>query len=142
MKLVSYNKTVNQVPTNHKEKKMFKTIRTLALVTVSASLLSLANCAGMYVSDGNTSLDNKTAVAKATTVGETKNQVIALLGDPDSTEDGGNVLVYRRRTLTGIGGMLAGAHKTKVLKIKLRHDKVVSSSEDILKAGNLVQRAQ
>lgn len=121
---------------------MFKTIRTLALVTACASLLSLANCAGMYVSDGNTSLDNKTAVAKATKVGETRDQVIALLGDPDSTEDGGNVLVYRRRTLTGIGGMLAGSHKTKVLKIKLRHDKVVSSSEDILKAGNLVQRAQ
>ena len=143
MKLVSYNKTVNQVPTNHKEKKMFKTIRTLALVTVSASLLSLANCAGMYVSDGNTSLDNKTAVAKATQVGETRDQVIALLGDPDSTEDGGKVLIYRRRTLNhGLGGMLAGSHKTKVLKIKIRHGKVVSSSEDILKAGNLVQRAQ
>ena len=142
MKLVSYNKTVNQDPTNHKEKKMFKTIRTLALVTASASLLSLGACAGMYVSDGNTSLDNQTAVKKATTVGETRDQVIALLGDPDSTEDGGKVLVYRRRTLNGIGGMLAGSHKTKVLKIKLKHDKVVSSSEDILKAGNLVQRAQ
>jgi hypothetical protein len=39
--------------------------------------------------------------------------------------------------------MLAGSHKTKVLKIKLgENGKVVSSSEDILKAGNLVQRAQ
>jgi len=52
-------------------------------------------------------------------------------------------LVSYRRTLNhGIGGMLAGSHKTKVLKIKLQHGKVVSSSEDILKAGNLVQRAQ
>ncbi|MCL4461820.1 MAG: hypothetical protein M1297_08970, partial [Nitrospirae bacterium] len=54
------------------------------------------------------------------------------------------ILEETRRTLNhGIGGMLAGSHKTKVLKIKLgENGKVVSSSEDILKAGNLVQRAQ
>ncbi|MCL5259822.1 MAG: hypothetical protein M1532_04235 [Nitrospirae bacterium] len=75
----------------------------LAIVTASASLLSLGACAGMYVSDGNTSLDNKTAVKKATTVGETRDQVIALLGDPDSTEDGGKVLIYRRRVNSNSG---------------------------------------